>query len=145
MAKLNILYASEMGNAVDVADNIYLRASEQGIDAEQFEMNDVSMEDLQDMTKVLVVTSSTGDGDLPMMGEDFWDVLSQTNINLEGLEYSVCALGDRSYFNFCGAGKKVDARMSKLGAKRVADRQDCDRDIVGADEWAETAIENLGF
>ena len=43
MAKLNILYASEMGNAVDVADNIYLRASEQGIDAEQFEMNDVSM------------------------------------------------------------------------------------------------------
>lgn len=145
MAKLNILYASEMGNAVDVADNIYLRASEQGIDAEQFEMNDVSMEDLQDMTKVLVITSSTGDGDLPMMGEDFWDVLSQTNINLEGLEYSVCALGDRSYFNFCGAGKKVDARMSELGAKRVADRQDCDRDIVGAVEWAETAIENLGF
>lgn len=128
MAKLNILYASE-----------------KGIEAEQFEMNDVSTHDLQEMTKVLVVTSSTGDGDLPMMGEDFWDALSKPNINLEGMEYSVCALGDRSYFDFCGAGKKVDARMAELGAKRVADRQDCNRDVVGVDEWAENAIKSLGF
>ena len=41
MAKLNILFASEMCNAIDVADNTYLLASEKGIDAEQFEMNDV--------------------------------------------------------------------------------------------------------
>ena len=43
MAKLNILYPSEIGNAIDVADNTYSLASEKGIDAEQFEMNDVSM------------------------------------------------------------------------------------------------------
>lgn len=42
MAKFNILYASEMGNAIDVADNTYQLTSEKGIDAEQFEMNDVS-------------------------------------------------------------------------------------------------------
>ena len=145
MAKLNILFASEMGNAIDVADNTFLFASEQGIEAEQFELNDVSMEDLRNMKKVLIITSSTGDGDLPMMSEDFWDALVQSDINLEGTDYSVCALGDRSYFNFCGAGKKVDARMAELGANRVANRQDCDRDIVGADEWAELAIEKLGY
>jgi sulfite reductase (NADPH) flavoprotein alpha-component len=107
MAKLNILYASEMCNAIDVADNTYLLASEKGLDAEQFEMNDVSMKVLQEMTKVLVVKSSTGDGDLPMMGEDFCDALSCSNINIEGIEYSVCALGYRSYFNFCGEAKRL--------------------------------------
>ena len=145
MAKFNILYASEIGNAIDVADNTYLLPSKKGIDAEQFEMNDVSMKVLQEMTKALVVKSWTGDGDLPMMGEDFWDALSCSNINLEGIEYSVCALGYHSYFNFCGAGKKVNARMVELGAKRVVDRQDCDRRVVGADEWAAKAIENLGL
>lgn len=86
------------------------------------------------MTKVLVVTSSTGDGDLPMMGEDFWDTLSGSNINLEGIEYSLCALGYGFYLNFCGVGKKADAQVAELGTKRVVDRQDCDREVVGADE-----------
>ena len=107
MAKLNILYASEMGKAIDVADNKFLLSSEKGIEAEQFEMNNVSMHDLQEMTKVLVVTGSTGDGDLPVMGEDFWDALSKPNINLGGMECSVCALGDRSYFDFAVRGKNL--------------------------------------
>jgi len=68
MAKLNILYASVMGNAIDVADNTYLLASEKGIEAEQFELNDISIEDLRNMKKLLIVTSTTGNGDLPVMG-----------------------------------------------------------------------------
>ena len=34
MAKFNILYASEMGNAIGIADNTFLFASKQGIEAE---------------------------------------------------------------------------------------------------------------
>ena len=103
------------------------------------------MVDLENMKKFLIITSSTGNGDLLIMGKVFWDVLSQSNINLTGLDYSLCALGDKSYFNFCGAGKKVDARMAELFANRILKRQDCDRGIVGADEWAELAIEKLGY
>tara|TARA_B100001175_G_C19420286_1_gene595743 strand:- start:749 stop:955 length:207 start_codon:yes stop_codon:yes gene_type:complete len=68
MAKLNILYASVMGNAIDVPENTYLLASEKGIEAEQFELNDISIEDLRNMKKLLIVTSTTGNGDLPVMG-----------------------------------------------------------------------------
>ena len=71
MAKLNILYASEMGNAIGIADN-------------------------------------------------------------------------KSYFNFCGAGKKSRRSYGRTVCQSYFKRQDCDRGLVGADEWAKLAIENRG-
>jgi sulfite reductase alpha subunit-like flavoprotein len=144
MTKLNIVYASEMGAAMDVADKTEAIAKDKGIDVVQFGMDSVSMEDLKSMNKLLIITSTTGDGDLPMMGEDFWNELSVSDLNLSSIEYSVCALGDSSHHDFCGAGKKVDGRLQELGAKKVLDRQECDGDTEGSEEWAELAMEKLG-
>jgi|TARA_B100000767_G_C19255528_1_gene325027 sulfite reductase alpha subunit-like flavoprotein len=144
MTKLNIVYASEMGAAMDVADKTEAIAKDKGIDVAQFGMDSVSMEDLKSMNKLLIITSTTGDGDLPMMGEDFWNELSVSDLNLSSIEYSVCALGDSSHHDFCGAGKKVDGRLQELGAKKVLDRQECDGDTEGSEEWAELAMEKLG-
>tara|TARA_Y100001936_G_C16085977_1_gene681784 strand:- start:2322 stop:2771 length:450 start_codon:yes stop_codon:yes gene_type:complete len=145
MTKLNLLWASEMGTAMEVADNVASIAKEKSIDVNQAELNDISMDDLANMKKVLIVTSTTGDGDLPMMGEEFWTELSEAEINLSNIEYSVCALGDSSHFDFCGAGKKVDERFEKLGAKKVLDRHECDGDTEGHEEWAKNALERLNF
>jgi len=145
MTKLNLLWASEMGTAMEVADNIALMAKEKLIDVNQAELNDVSMDDLVIMKKVLVVTSTTGDGDLPMMGEDFWIELSEAEINLSNIEYSVCALGDSSHFDFCGAGRKVDEKFQELGAKKILDRHECDGDTEGYEDWSKNALEKLGF
>ena len=145
MTKLNLLWASEMGTAMEVADNIALMAKEKLIDVNQVELNDVSMDDLVIMEKVLVVTSTTGDGDLPMMGEDFWTELSDAKINLSNIEYSVCALGDSSHFDFCGAGRKVDEKFQELGAKKILDRHECDGDTEGYEDWSKNALEKLGF
>ncbi|MDA9623315.1 flavodoxin domain-containing protein [Rhodobiaceae bacterium] len=144
MTKLNIVYASEMGAAMDVADKTEAIAKDKGINVAQFGMDSVSMEDLKSMNKLLIITSTTGDGDLPMMGEDFWNELSVSDLNLSSIEYSVCALGDSSHHDFCGAGKKVDGRLQELGAKKVLDRQECDGDTEGSEEWAELAMEKLG-
>ena len=145
MTKLNLLWASEMGTAMEVADNIALMAKEKSIDVNQVELNDVSMDDLVIMKKVMVVTSTTGDGDLPMMGEDFWTELSEAEINLSNIEYSVCALGDSSHFDFCGAGRKVDEKFQELGAKKILDRHECDGDTEGYEDWSKSALERLGF
>ena len=144
MTKLNIVYASEMGAAMDVADKTEAIAKDKGIDVAQFGMDSVSMEDLKSMNKLLIITSTTGDGDLPMMGEDFWNELSVSDLNLSSIEYSVCALGDSSHHDFCGAGKKVDGRLQELGAKKVLDMHECDGDTEGSEEWAELAMEKLG-
>jgi|TARA_B110000438_G_scaffold36586_1_gene36330 sulfite reductase alpha subunit-like flavoprotein len=144
MTKLNIVYASEMGAAMDVADKTEAIAKDKGIDVVQFGMDSVSIDDLKIMNKLLIITSTTGDGDLPMMGEDFWSELSVSDLDLSSIEYSVCALGDSSHHDFCGAGKKVDGRLQELGAKKVLDMQECDGDTEGSEEWAELAMEKLG-
>ena len=71
MNKINVIFASEMGRAMGVADDVVELASAKGIETTLSEMNDVSIDELETMSTAMFITSSTGDGDLPMMGEDF--------------------------------------------------------------------------
>ena len=145
MSILNILYASEMGNAIDVAEEVYSLAKKSNIKVNKFEMNDVSMEELEKMKKTIFITSTTGDGDIPMMGETFWEDLNSSNIILKSMEYGVCALGDSSYFDFCGAGKKIDSKIQELGAKSVIKRHECDFDLEGWEDWAIKTFKELSL
>ena len=141
MVKVNILWASMFGTAEDVANDVHEKVKDKGV--EIFEMNDVSMEDFQAMENVVFVSSSTGQGDVPTNGEDFYSELEKAELDLSKTKYAVCALGDSSHTNFCGAGKKIDARMEALGATRIADRLECDGDDEGAREYSEDSIAKL--
>ena len=143
--KLHIIYASEGGNAWDVADNVLSLATKKNIPVQQYEMNDVSMTDLSTMQRVMLICSTTGDGEVPMTGEDFWIELEESEITFQKLNYSVCALGDSSFADFCGAGKKIDKRLMELGAVQVTKRCECDRGTDGWEDWAETTILKLGY
>tara|TARA_A200000159_G_scaffold164301_1_gene193389 strand:+ start:9713 stop:10144 length:432 start_codon:yes stop_codon:yes gene_type:complete len=141
MVKVNILWASMFGTAEDVANDVHEKVKDKGV--EIFEMNDVSMEDFQAMENVVFVSSSTGQGDVPTNGENFYSELEKAELDLSKTKYAVCALGDSSHTNFCGAGKKIDARMEALGATRIADRLECDGDDEGAREYSEDSIAKL--
>ena len=141
--KLNILWASMSGTAENVANNLNEKAKLKGFDVNQLELNQVTMNDLSNMKNVGIVTSTTGEGDLPTNGEDFWDDLNNTDKNFQNLIYSVCALGDSSHDVFCGAGKKIDERLEKLGAQKVLDRQECDGSDEGSEEWGNIFLDKL--
>ena len=141
MVKVNILWASMFGTAEDVANDVHEKVKDKGV--EIFEMNDVSMEDFQAMENVVFVSSTTGQGDVPTNGDNFYSELEKTELDLSKTKYAVCALGDSSHTNFCGAGKKIDARMEALGAIRIADRHECDGDDEGAREYSEDSIVKL--
>lgn len=143
MSKLNILWASMWGNAEDVARNTEELAKSKGLETNLQEMNDVSIDDLKQMETVAFVTSTTGHGDFPTNGEAFWTLLEKEESALKNLKYSVCALGDSSHDVFCGAGKKLDEKLSNLNAIKILDRQECDGDDTGSEEWAQQFLEKI--
>ena len=141
--KLNILWASMSGTAENVANKLNEKARSMGFETNQLELNQVTMNDLSLMKNVAIVTSTTGEGDLPTNGDDSWDDLKISEKNFNNLKYSVCALGDRSHDIFCGAGKKVDEKLSQLGAQKIEDRQDCDGSDEGSEDWGNNFLDKI--
>ena len=54
--ELKILWASMYGNAEYVAARVEKMATKKNFNVEMFEMNDVSMSDLQKMQKICIIT-----------------------------------------------------------------------------------------
>ena len=131
---------AKVKNARERRQEFEKKALEANFDVNILELNDVSMNELSNMENVAIITSTTGEGDLPTNGDDFWVDLEKSTIDLSRVKYSVCALGDRSHETFCGAGKKVDEKLLQLGAKKILERQDCDGSDEGSEEWGNTLL-----
>jgi sulfite reductase (NADPH) flavoprotein alpha-component len=134
---LLFLYGSQTGTAEGLARGFAKEAKKRGFETRVLGMEGHSTIDLTKERRVVIVTSTYGDGEMPDNAQLFWDYLENGSApRLENLEYSVLALGDRSYVQFCQAGKAFDARLEELGAKRIHPRTDCDVDYEGASrEW----------
>src|SRR5690606_229821 len=64
--------------------------------------------------------------------------------NLSHVNFSVLALGDTSYAEFCQTGREFDAVLEKLGANRILDRQDCDVDYEEpAEAWQKAFLSSV--
>lgn len=142
---VTVLYGTQTGNAEGLAERTTDAAKEQGLNAECEGLGSYDVADLADDDYVLVVTSTHGDGDMPDNAELFWDDLSSDDAPaLDGLQFSVLALGDISYADFCAAGKNVDRRLEELGAERFAERVDCDIDYEDPfEQWLDTVMDEL--
>ncbi|OUW95882.1 MAG: hypothetical protein CBD97_02285 [Pelagibacteraceae bacterium TMED237] len=134
---LHIVYGTQTGTAEELAFDIEKLSKEKGFKSEVFELDDITMDKLQEITMLLIVTSTTGDGEVPDNGLTFWENLSSLNeLNISNLKYGVLALGDSSHYDFCNAGKIIDEKLKNLGANRIIDRQECDFDTEGSIEWS---------
>ncbi|EOM8705300.1 flavodoxin [Escherichia coli] len=70
---------------------------------------------------VLVVTSTTGQGDLPDSIVPLFQGIKDSLGFQPNLRYGVIALGDSSYVNFCNGGKQFDALLQEQSAQRVGE------------------------
>lgn len=143
--RIPVLYASQSGNSESLAASFASRLSDLGFDSPCVSSSDFGGIDLTKEQQLLLVSSTWGDGDPPDNAIEFWDSLrSENHPRLEGLSYSVLALGDSNYLNFCAQGKAFDARLEALGATRIVPRVDCDTDFEGpAETWFESVLTKL--
>ncbi|MBI1390795.1 MAG: sulfite reductase subunit alpha [bacterium] len=129
LTPLTILFGSQTGNAEALAKMLSKQAGKRGFAPTVYEMDDYPFDNLKHENRLLVITSTYGDGDPPDNAQSFWEKLtSDESISLVHVEYSVLALGDTNYEKFCQFGKNIDLRFSSLGAKRAYQRVDCDVD-----------------
>ncbi|MFT4190751.1 MAG: flavodoxin domain-containing protein, partial [Comamonas sp.] len=141
-AKLNILYGSQTGNAEALAQSAAAAARAQGLAPVVQALGEVDLDVFAAMRHVLVVTSTYGEGEMPDNAQLFWEALSaSTAPRLETMHFAVLAIGDTGYDGFCQAGKLIDTRLEQLGARRLAERADCDVDYEqAAGDWIARAI-----
>ena len=139
---LLILFGSQTGTAEKIAKQIAKESKSRGCNSRVVDAAEHSKIDWSKETNLLVVTSTYGDGDMPDNAQAFWDWLQTDAAKcLSHLNFSVLALGDTNYENFCAAGKKIDARLEQLGAKRIHPLADCDLDYEAkAKTWTAGAL-----
>jgi sulfite reductase (NADPH) flavoprotein alpha-component len=144
-APLTILFATESGNSEELAAEAKKQAAKKGFKARMADIGEWEPADLAKEENVLVIASTWGEGDPPDRATGFYEKLIADGApKLDGMRYSVLALGDTSYEHFCKFGKDLDERFEKLGAQRFYPRTDCDVEFEEPfQKWFDGAIETL--
>lgn len=131
-----VAYASQTGYAEELAiqTSDRIRGAGQAVSLLSFEALDRPA--LLRASRVLFVVSTTGEGDAPDSAAKFCrDVLPAPG-TLEGLEYGLLALGDRSYSQYCAFGYLLDSWLKSQGARPLHDVVDVnDGDPAAIERW----------
>ncbi|HWI27682.1 MAG TPA: flavodoxin domain-containing protein [Stellaceae bacterium] len=120
--RLTILVGTMTGTAQLVAEEVADALKAEGVSAEVRPMDGLDAGVFAGGGAFLVCTSTYGQGDVPDNAQKLFAELEQKKPDLGGIVYGVIALGDRTYAQtFCFGGKRFDALLQSLGAKRVGD------------------------
>lgn len=119
MADIGIFVGTMYGNALLVAEEAEAILSCLGHKAKVFEDPEIQDWEPYSGKYVLVVTSTTGQGDLPDSIVPLYEGMK--DMYQPHLRYGIIALGDSTYANFCGGGKTFDALLQEQGARRIGD------------------------
>lgn len=154
---LHVYYASDGGNAANLAKRLAARASARGLKATVLSMDDIILEELPGEENVVFITSTAGQGEFPQDGKSFWEALkNDTDLDLASLNVAVFGLGDSEYWPrkedkhyFNKPSQDLFKRLELLSAKALiplglGDDQDADGFQTAYSEWEPKLWEALG-
>lgn len=143
---VTILIGSQTGNSEALGKKLSKAMAKMNFNPELIDLGSYEKEKLPTEQNALIITSTYGDGEPPDSAADFHEwILSDAAPSLEGVNFSVLALGDTEYPDFCKCGIEFDERFEQLGATRIHPRVDCDVDFDEPyDAWKKGVIDALG-
>ena len=138
---LAILFGSQTGNAAGLAEKTAKLAANYGLVPTVYDMDGFDTAALPNHKRTLIITSTWGEGEMPDNAESLWQSVNSQSPSLSGVSFSVCAIGDTAYDEFCKAGTDWDEKYEALGANRVHAIQLCDVDFDAPwSQWVEEAL-----
>jgi len=118
--KLKILYGTHTGRSKTIAGQLAEKLAGRGVEAVSVALDDYKTRQLTTETNVVFIVSTHGEGEPPAMAEDFHGFITgKRSPQLPNLNYSVVALGDKSYKFFCKTGIDIDQALANSGAKSI--------------------------
>ncbi|HSI84846.1 MAG TPA: sulfite reductase subunit alpha, partial [Candidatus Methylacidiphilales bacterium] len=143
--RLLFLYGTQTGTSETLAHKFSKIAGQRGFAPEVKSLESYDKIDWSAEKRIAVITSTYGDGEMPDNAQGFWNHFkTESAPKLDGVTFSVLALGDTNYPEFCKAGKDIDTRLEQLGATRAHPRTDCDVDYeAAAQTWLDGALSAL--
>lgn len=126
---LTILWGSQTGNSESVAKKLMKSLKGGNFNPQIFDMDAYDKSRLPNEQNLAIITSTYGDGEPPDNAADLHEYLMGEDVpSLEGVRFSVFALGDSEYPDYCKCGIEFDQRLEAHGARRMSPRIDCDVD-----------------
>ena len=118
--QLKILYGTHTGRSKLIAGNLARKLSGRGVDVQSFALDEYKSRQLATETNVVFIVSTHGEGEPPTMAEDFHAFITgKRSPKLPNLNFSVIALGDKSYKLFCQTGIDINQALANAGAKQI--------------------------
>ena len=138
---INILFGSQTGNAAGLAEKTAKLAANYGLEPNIIDMDGFDPAKLASMKRVMIITSTWGEGEMPDNADAMWNAINANGPALGGVHYSVCAIGDTSYDEYCKAGHDWNNKLAALGGSEAFPIQECDVDFEPPWKiWVEQAL-----
>lgn len=129
---VTVAFASQTGLAEELAWMTARSLSDAGTGVRVVPLGELDTTALEQIDRLLVVASTTGEGDAPDGVSRFLRQTMAAPADLSRLHYGLLALGDHAYARFCGFGRALDGWLQRSGAEPLFDRVEVDNGDAGA-------------
>jgi sulfite reductase alpha subunit-like flavoprotein len=143
-----IFYGSQTGYTESVAKYVYekIKTIIKPIFLEISILNNLFTYEIQKEDFVIILLSTTGDGEFPDNAIDIYKHLRKFKGSLENITYSLVGFGDSNYKSYCHSSKILERRLKRFKATRFMPTIFNDDAIDGTDtinKWIDDIIDYL--
>ena len=118
---LLVLYGSQTGNSRAMAKALGDDATAHGFETRVLGMDQFKTLEFEEVPLLLIVSSTTGNGDAPDNADKFLRYVKRKNTPsiFASTHFAVFGLGDSNYEAFCETPKRFDEHIERLGGQRM--------------------------
>lgn len=142
---LYVVFGSRTGNSKAAAELANDYAAYLGITTRLLEMKNINAHIFSNIKNVLLAVSTHGEGDPPAVAESFYNYIHSGKIpSMKNVRFSILALGDSSYRDYCKTGKDFRKKFLEMGGEEIYPLTECDIDYEkNASRWAREAVKTF--